>query len=99
MIKWLSEIVQNADILVVIFTLITVIIGSVKNWFVAENNLKISYYLMMSLGVSYVFFYTYMSSRGNGQEIVVLMNVPSVWIFLMGIKGLRRLKREKNETG
>ncbi len=95
MIKWLSELVSSADILAVIFTLTTVIVGSVKNWFVAENNLKISYYLMMSLGVSYIFFYTYLSTRGNGQEIVIFMNIPSVWLFLMGIKGLRRLKREQ----
>ena len=88
----IAELIQSADLIAVVFALIVVVLASVKNYMVAEVRLKTSYYLMIALGVAQSALNTYLAAVNTGQEILFLMNVPAVWVILMGHRGLRKLK-------
>ena len=94
MIKSIIDIIANTDIWTAIFTLSVVILASAKNWLVAEGNLIPSYWLMIALGIGQICLNTYLASENKGQEVLILLNFVAVWIALMGIKGLRRIKKE-----
>jgi len=83
------------DVWVTIFTFATISMTILKNWFVAENKLRPAYWLMISLGASLAYLNTYIALNTNGNEALLLTNILGVWSILMGIRGLRRLNREK----
>jgi hypothetical protein len=90
----LIEIIKNVDIIAAIFTILVVITASTKNWLVAVIKLKPAYMLMIILGVFQSALNTYLAMSIKGQEALILLNIPAVWVSLMGIKGLRNLKRQ-----
>ena len=95
LIGWFHDVFTHIDVWIATFTFTTISITVLKNWFVAENNLKPAYWLMIFLGISLACLNTYVGLNGKGQEALLFTNILSVWSILMGIKGLKRLKREK----
>ena len=98
MFEWVKSLVTDSNLLTVVFTLLTIVIASIKNWFIAESKLKTTYYLMIILGLAYIGLNTSIALHGSEQKIVLLMNIPALWTSIVGIKGLVRLKRGKNES-
>ena len=94
MIDFITNIVANTDIWAAIFTLSVVILASAKNWLVAEGKLVPSYWLMIGLGIGQISLNTYLASQNKGQEVLLLLNFVAIWVALMGIKGLRRVKKQ-----
>lgn len=93
MLEWIKDIFVEADLWTVVFTLTTIVIASIKNWFVAEQRLRTTFYLMIFLGGAYMALNTHIALNNKGQEILMLMNIPAIWTTLMGIKGLKKLKQ------
>lgn len=94
----LYESILRADKISAAITISTVFIASIKNWYVAHQNLNATYWLMILLGISYLCLNTNIALSGNGQEIVILMNIPASWTIVMAITGLKRLKAESKLT-
>jgi len=95
LLEWFQNALIRADILTVVFTLSTVVIASLKNWFIAEQRLRFSFKLMILLGLAYVGLNTNIALNNEGQEIMLLMNIPALWTSLMGIRGLKKLKSQE----
>lgn len=92
--EWLVRIIENTDIAVAILTIYTVIVGLIKNYLVAIQKLKPTYILMIFLGFGYIGLNSYIALNNPGEEIVLLMSIPGVWLIVMGIKGLKHLKEK-----
>lgn len=90
------EAIMRADKMSALITITTVGIASAKNWYVAHQNLRATYSLMILLGSSYLCLNTNIALSGTGHEIVMLMNIPSLWTIVMGIKGLRSLRKAQD---
>lgn len=95
LICWIRDIIAKSDMIAVVFTLFVVVLASVKNWLVAEANLKSAYVMMIGLGIAQGCLNTYLGIINEGQGVLILLNIPAVWVTLMGIKGLRKLKAGK----
>ena len=92
MIEWLKNVIAHEDMTVATLTLFAVVVALIKNWMVAHQRLKPTYWFMIAYGIVYTTLNTYLAFRTEGQEAVIFLNIPSVWVILMGIKGLKGLR-------
>lgn len=90
--EWLKEVVLNEDMAVATLTFFAVVVALIKNWMVAHQRLCPTYWFMIAYGIAYTSLNTYLAFRTEGQEAVIFLNIPSLWVILMGIKGLKGLK-------
>ncbi len=98
LICWFKDVMSGTDIIAVVFTLFVVVLASVKNWMVAEASLKPAYVMMIALGIAQGCLNTYLGIINDGQAVLLLLNIPAIWVALMGIKGLRKLKASKRTS-
>jgi len=92
MFELIKEFIAREDMTVVVLTFFAVVIAVVKNWMVAHQRLRPTYWFMIAYGNAYTSLNTYLAFRVEGQEAIIFLNIPSVWVILMGFKGLRGLK-------
>jgi len=92
MIEWLKNIIVHEDMTVASLTFFAVVVALVKNWMVAHHRMRPTFWFMIAYGIVYTCLNTYLAFRADGQEAVIFLNIPSLWIILMGIKGLNGLR-------
>ena len=81
-------------ILTIAATLTIIIVISAK-WFLAKGILKPVYYLNMVTSVLHASINWIMYLHDPEQIGMLLYNFLSIYVIIMSIKGLRRLKKEK----
>lgn len=79
-------------------TLLTVVIISIqviKYWFLAHGKLLQSYYLTIAAAISCAILETSMAFAHPEQTSIIFFDGLYLWMAIMAIKGIRRLKKEE----
>lgn len=81
-----------------IATIVTVVLNVLSHWNLSRGNNKTVYILNLFVYASYFAIETALAFNDPSQIGILLFNVLNLWAFSMAVKGLLRLRREKNAS-
>lgn len=76
--------------------LITVALNVLAHWNMSKGNMKVVYVLNLFVYASYFIIETSLAFNNPEQIGILLFNLLNIWAFIMAVKGLVRLRKEKN---
>ena len=69
-----------------------------KYWLVAKGSLRPVYWLMILSGIAGTVANITLASNDPKQVVVLLINLTTLFMIVMGIKGLFRLRKENESS-
>jgi len=81
-----------------ILTIVVISLSFINHWNLSHGRLHITYPLTIVTLLIYMTIETTIALRDSVQYSMLLFNVINTWGILMAIRGIRRLKREKEQA-
>lgn len=81
--------------MITVLSMIACILAMVTNWFLARGMLKIVYLLSIVHGSCFVVLNALLALSSNEQAGVAALIIPSAWMIVTSLLGLRRLQAAK----
>lgn len=78
--------------------LITVLLNILAHWNMSKGNMKVVYVLNLFVYASYFIIETSLALNSPEQIGILLFNLLNIWAFIMAVKGIIRLRKEKKEN-
>lgn len=80
-----------------LLTTIIIVTQFIKYWHLSKGHLLLSYYLTIISAVACCILETSIALKHPEQVSLIFFNVLYVWMAIMAIKGILRLKEDENE--
>lgn len=80
-----------------VLSLFALIISLLNHWFLSQGKLHISYPLIILACTCYIVIETMLAFRDPVQMGIMVFGVGNIWAITMACKGLKRLKKKRDE--
>lgn len=87
--------VENA---LIALTITAIVSQFVNHWSLSKGELKVHHWLTIFVMIQIICVDTILAFKEPDQKIMLLFNIVNIWILIMAVKGLFRIREEEKQN-